>query len=230
MTGIPGGGKSRRDLLPVLTSRSETRAFYNKLSRAYDLLAEHTEAPVRRAGLELLAAAPGERILEIGCGTGHCLVDLGRAVGRGGTVCGVDLSEGMLREAARRVEREGLADRIGLCQGDAVALPQPEGSIGAIFMSFTLELFDTPEIPEVLAECRRVLRDGGRIGVVGLSKEGAQGLLIHAFEWTHQHFPNLFDCRPIFVREALQEAGFRIRKVRHEQMWVPVEIVLGKKG
>ena len=61
-----------------------------------------------------------------------------------------------------------------------------------IFMSFTLELFDTPDIPRVLAECNRVLKPGGRLVVVGMSKEGPQGLLIRAFEWTHQHFPNLF--------------------------------------
>jgi ubiquinone/menaquinone biosynthesis C-methylase UbiE len=96
-------------------------------------------------------------------------------------------------------------------------------------MSFTLELLDTPEIPQVLAECRRVLRVGGRISVVGMSKEEDQGAIVHAFEWTHLHFPNLLDCRPIFVRRALENAGFRIARAEHQRMWVPVEIVLGIK-
>ena len=96
-------------------------------------------------------------------------------------------------------------------------------------MSFTLELFDTPEIPRVLAECKRVLRPGGRLAVVAISKEGKQGFLIRAFEWTHRHFPNLMDCRPIYVRRAIEEADFVIRNATIDHMWVPVEIVLAEK-
>ncbi len=96
-------------------------------------------------------------------------------------------------------------------------------------MSFTLELFDTPEIPKVLQECMRVLRPSGRIVVAGLSKEGKQTLLIKAFEWTHQHFPKLLDCRPIYVRRALSGVAFKITEITRKQMWLPVEIALGIK-
>jgi demethylmenaquinone methyltransferase/2-methoxy-6-polyprenyl-1,4-benzoquinol methylase len=75
----------------------------------------------------------------------------------------------------------------------------------------------------------RVLRPGGRIVVVGVSKEGKRGVVLAAFEWTHRHFPNLMDCRPIYVRRALEEAGLQIEDSSLERMWVPVEIVLGVK-
>lgn len=67
---------------------------------------------------------------------------------------------------------------------------------------------------------------GRRIVVVGVSHEGDAGLALHVYEWTHRHFPNLLDCRPIYVRKALETAGFTIRNVEFDRMWVPVEIVL----
>ena len=61
-----------------MQTKSETKAFYDKIAKVYDLLAEHSERPLREAGLRLLAAAPGEQLLEIGFGTGHILVELAR--------------------------------------------------------------------------------------------------------------------------------------------------------
>ena len=77
-------------------------------------------------------------------------------------------------------------------------------------MSFTLELFDTPEIPRVLAECRRVLRPAGRLAVVSISREQPDDAMVKAFEWTHRHFPNLLDCRPIHARRSVEAAGFAV--------------------
>ena len=220
---------SQSGVLRVLQSKDETRAFYDKISGVYDLLAEHSEGPVRQAGLDMLALACGEHVLEIGYGTGHCLVQLAQAVGPKGKVFGIDLSEGMRERAHERLVREHLIDRVELSCGDATHLPYADGSVDAAFMSFTLELFDTPEIPLVLAECRRVLRAGGRIGVVAITKEGKEGIAVEAYEWTHRHFPNLLDCRPIFVRRALEEAGFSIRDAAITNMWVPVEMVVAER-
>jgi len=214
-------------VLRVFQSKDQTRAFYNKISRVYDLLSERSEAPMRTAGLELLRARAGESVLEIG--TGHSLVALAKAVGPKGTVFGLDLSDKMLQRARMSLAKFNLLGRARLRCADATQLPYEANSMDAVFMSFTLELFDTPEILTVLRECKRVLRPDGRIVVIGMSKDAKHDPLVGAFEWTHEHFPNFLDCRPIYVRVALEKAGFKIASALMKHMWIPVEIVRGAK-
>ena len=213
----------------MMLSRAETKALYDKISKVYDLLSEHTEGPVREAGLRMLAPQPGETVLEIGFGTGHALVWLARVVGISGKVQGIDLSSGMLAVTESLLRREGVAEQVELRTGDAADLPYPAESMDAVFMSFTLELFDTPEIPVVLAQCRRVLRTGGRIVVVGMSKEGEHGMIYETYEWTHRHFPNFVDCRPILISQVIAAAGFEVTDKQNLQIWVPMEIVRAEK-
>ena len=216
-------------VLRIFQSKDSTKAYYNKIAKVYDLLSEEAEKPMREAGLKKLAPQRGERILEVGFGTGHCLVEIAKAVGSSGMVLGIDISDQMVAHSQDLLKREGLAERVELKCGDAEQLPYESNSVDGIFFSFTLELFDTPELPKVLAECKRVLRPGGRIVVVAVSKEGKQGVIVSIYEWVHKHFPNLMDCRPIFVRRALEAAGFTIKEADVENMWVPVEIVLAVK-
>jgi demethylmenaquinone methyltransferase/2-methoxy-6-polyprenyl-1,4-benzoquinol methylase len=214
-------------VLRVLQSKHETKHFYNKIAKVYDLLAEHSEEPVRQAGMEMLDAKPGENIMEIGFGTGHCLTELARSVGPSGKVFGIDLSEKMVEISAERMRQEGMESRVELTCGDALHLPYASHTFDGVFMSFTLELFDTPEIPLVLAECRRVLKAAGRIVVVGMSRACPSGAVTEIFEWTHRHLPNYLDCRPILVRRAIEDAGFQVSDARTMKMWVEVEIVRG---
>ena len=217
-------------ILRVMQTKRQTRAFYNKISRVYDLLSERSEAPMRKTGLNLLKVRPGERVLEIGFGTGHSLVALAKAVGPQGKVFGLDLSDQMFKQAKSNLVAASLLDRVRLRFGDGVKLPYGNDTMDGVIMSFTLELFDTPEILQVLAQCRRVLRPGGRLVVVGMSKDAKRVPLVGLFEWTHKHFPNFLNCRPIFVRRALEQAGFRIQRAVVKHMWIQVEIVLGLKA
>jgi len=135
----------------------------------------------------------------------------------------------MLAETQIRVARSGLGARISLLCGDGASLPVKSASVDLLLMSFTLELFDTPEIPQVLAECQRVLHPGGRMCVVSLSREPLNWP-VRLYEWFHEHWPSAVDCRPIYARQALEQAGFDIVQVRRDVMWgLPVEIVLAKR-
>jgi len=216
----------------VHRSKEDARASYNRLSRWYDVVAGSSEKKYRDWGLKKLSAQPGERILEIGFGTGHCLVSLARAVGPSGGVIGLDISDGMLAIARERLAGLGLSERVDLHLGDASRLDFIEtGILDGVFMSFTLELFDNPEIPLVLKECLRILKPGGRLAIVSMTKTNPPGLAVRLYEWFHDHMPNYADCRPIFARQAVEQSGFAIVDSEVSSMWgLPIEIVLGRKA
>lgn len=214
-----------QEISRVTRPKTAAKTSYDKMSRWYDMIAG-SEKKYRDIGLQMLNAQPGERLLEIGFGTGHALVALAQAAGAEGHVYGIDISQGMLNVARERVVAQGVEERVTLACGDAARLPYETGFFDAIFMSFTLELFDTPEIPLVLQQCKRVLRSHGRLCVVALSKSKA-GLAVRLYEWAHLLLPNYVDCRPIFVQAALQDAGFHTTDLAQRSMWgLPVEIVL----
>ena len=212
----------------VESSKESARAAYDRLSKWYDLLAESSEKKFADIGLQKLNVKTGEKILEIGFGTGGSLVSLVQLVGTTGKVCGVDLSTGMFQVAQGKLKKNGIFSGVELQRADAVHLPYPINSFDAVFMSFVLELFDTPELPLVLNECKRILQGNGRIGVVALSKQ--EKLSVKVYEWFHIRFPAYVDCRPIYVRETIEQAGFQIVDATEMIMWgLPVEIIVAQK-
>ena len=125
------------------------------------------EAPhpiITRARLrEVLAPASGERIVEVGPGTGYYTLDLAGWVGPEGAVEIFDLQQEMLDHTMRRAEERGL-DNVRPTQGDATALPYEDGSFDAAILITVLG--EIPDQEAALRELRRVLRPGGRL-VVG---------------------------------------------------------------
>lgn len=212
----------------VPRSKEAARASYNRLSQWYDMIAGGSERKFSEEGLDLLSVSAGETVLEVGCGTGHSLLTLSQQVGPAGRVYGLDLSDGMLGQARSQLDRSGMGQRTKLQCGDAAHLPFPAESFDALFMSFTLELFDTPELPMVLEECQRVLKQGGRISVVALAKK--KKLAVSLYEWFHMRLPDYVDCRPIYVRDIMVGAGFRIADAIELIMWgLPVDVIMARK-
>ena len=222
---MPGDGD---EITRVTRSKEVARVSYDKLSKWYDLIAGSSERKFRDVSQKKLSVGMGERVLEIGFGTGFSLVALAQSVGTSGKVYGIDLSEGMFQLAEARVRAAGLSTRVELARGDATRLPYETDFFDAVLMSFVLELFDTPELPVVLRECQRVLRRHGRISVVALSKK--KGLAVTLYERAHARFPSAVDCRPIFVKQTLESARFQVVNVTEMSMWgLPVEVVVARK-
>jgi ubiquinone/menaquinone biosynthesis C-methylase UbiE len=206
--------------------REQTRQNYDRMSRWYDLFAG-SEKKFTETGLQILGIKAGECVLEIGFGTGSSLATLARHAGPSGLVAGVELSSGMISVAKKRRQSKNPERSAQLIQGDGTLLPFPRNSFDAVFLSFTLELFDDVEIPVVLNECQRVLKREGRLGVVSLAKQNV--LACRMYEWAHKRWPILLDCRPIDLRNCLKAGGFRLQAAKVQTMWgLPVEIALGR--
>jgi SAM-dependent methyltransferase len=167
-------------LLPLLLAPSQWDAAVPELARRYsvvvlggrhlsgvalleDRAASPSYAAMVRTMLDVMAPAPGEAVLEVGCGSGALLRLLARHLGCAGPLTGVDLNPFLLREAAVLAEEDGLAGRIELREGDAERLPFADAAFGHAYSVTVLEECDADL---ALRELRRVVRPGGRVGVV----------------------------------------------------------------
>ena len=212
----------------ILRVRGDIKATYGKLSGIYAFLESKLEKNLRKRGLELLDIQEGETVMEIGSGTGCSLVEIAGYVGESGKVCGIDVTPQMIKLAKKRLAEEGLTDRVELHQGDARKLPYDNSSFNVVYTAATLELFDTPDIPRVLEEIKRVLKPAGRLGVVSMPKEDHEdSTVFKLYEWLHRMFPRYASCRPIYVEDSIKDAGFEIARAEEVMMGgiFPMKIV-----
>ena len=209
------------------------RAFYDRISEAYDLIADSNERAARLVGIRELALQPGESVLEIGFGTGNEILDLATGVGATGAVHGIDISPGMQRVARRKVEKARPAAAVDLRVADARKLPFEDGSFDAAYSSFTIELFPPDEIGLAIREVWRVLRPGGRFSNVSMAKVQTgrhASALEDVYIWMHRHFPHIVDCRPIDAPALFTEAGFEIARRVDLEIWsMPVCAIVATK-
>ena len=204
--------------------KSELRRIYDRVAERYDFQHAFFTARTDQRGREMLidrTVSRGDTVLDCGAGTGTTGVMAARKVGADGRVVLLDMSEGMLRVAKEKVQREELSDRVAIIEGDMLNLPFEDNSFDVVLTTYSLcPIYDPVQ---GAMELYRVTRPGGRIGVAHSTsplKPWVRWLseMVEEIVW---HFPSVsLGCRSVSVLPTLEQLG--CRTVFKRQLGIPL--------
>ena len=182
----------------------EVTKYYSWRASNYDAgtgfeVVHHAEA------LRLANVQEGQHVLDVACGTGRGTVGLAQAVGSSGRVDALDLSEAMLEEARFKIEKLRLSDRVHFKQGNATALPYPDGTFDLVYNGYMFDLIPLDSFMPILKEMARVLKPGGKLVLVNMSKPDNRKTF---FERVYEMGWAVMPCRPVLMSPFLEPAGF----------------------
>jgi phosphatidylethanolamine/phosphatidyl-N-methylethanolamine N-methyltransferase len=138
---------------------TEIKRIYAYYSRVYDFIFKRWFFPRQRHAIQSLKIGPGQRILDVGVGTGFSLP----LYPRHARVIGVDLSSKMLWEAQKKVLHERLR-HVALMEMDASHLAFPDSTFDVVIVAFVISVVSDPL--QVLAEIKRVSKPEGQIVII----------------------------------------------------------------
>ncbi len=182
----------------------KVQAYYTWRASNYDAGAgfevEHHAEALRVAQIE-----PGQRVLDVACGTGRGTVGLAEAVGPEGRVDALDLTQAMLDRAGAKIEKLGMSSRVYFKQGNARELPYPDETFDAIYNGYMVDLIPLDGCAPILKEVQRVLKPGGKVILVNMSKPDARRTF---YETIYEKGWAIQPCRPVLMAPYLGQAGF----------------------
>ncbi len=208
-------------------SQEEVREIYNSLSKVYDIWGVLTESRARRRAIELAEIKNGEKILEVAAGTGLAFYEIVKKNPDGMNI-GIDISEGMLNKARKRLSKIKSAN-YELKIASAFNIPYPDETFDLILNNYMFDLIPFAEMDRILKEFKRVLKKTGRLVLVNMTE--GKTMLSRIYDWLYQLSPRMLGgCRGIKMKEHLESAGFRVISCEYiQQMLFPSEIILAEK-
>lgn len=210
-------------LSPLKRTKKQAQEYYDQISGLYDWITSSEEKFINQ-GIRMLSPQPGEKIIEIGSGTGRGLMRMCDEVTSCGRLVGLDLSHLMLMRIQKKYRHPHPPILVG--QADGEHIPLEKNHFDGAFCAFTLELFPQEGIGAVLNEVKRVLKPSGRFAVVALAKS-PDTLARRIYEFGHMLFPVVLDCRPIPLKQLLEKEGFLIKQqLTHLNWGLPITTIL----
>lgn len=155
-----------------MSKEEYVQKIFNYIAPRYDLLntvlSFNCDRGWRRFAVAKAGLAPGDKALDVCCGTGMLSLELARAVAPDGQVIGVDFAPAMLQVARRRLAKSPYGHLVQLVEGNALDLPFPANNFDSVTIAFGLR--NLPDIKRGLAEIIRVVKPGGRVVSLELAK------------------------------------------------------------
>jgi phosphatidylethanolamine/phosphatidyl-N-methylethanolamine N-methyltransferase len=181
------------------------KAAYRRYAKVYDALFGPVLQPGRKAVMEALECRPGERVLEVGVGTGLSLPLYPPFV----RVTGIDLSREMLDKARLRVERRQLSNVEGLLEMDAEAMDFPDASFDKIVAMYVVSV--VPQPARLLRELHRVCKPDGEIFIVNHVRSANP--VVGAVEKSLARFSDQLGFHPDFELRNLVNGSARVEHI-----------------
>jgi demethylmenaquinone methyltransferase / 2-methoxy-6-polyprenyl-1,4-benzoquinol methylase len=189
---VSAGTASKDSGVPSRDSRefaSEVRGMFDRIAGVYDLMNTAMTAGLHHRWRERAAdraeLVPGDRALDVCCGTGDLALALARRCGPSGEVVGCDFSEPMLELARRKAAREGTAVRFEWA--DALELPYEDESFDAVAVGFGVR--NLADLERGVAELTRVIRPGGRLVILEITQPRRPPLSVFYSLWFDRVVP-----------------------------------------
>jgi ubiquinone/menaquinone biosynthesis C-methylase UbiE len=222
-----GRGTMNSDILEARYTHQEIIRKYNWIAPIYDLFGILMESKARQRALETASIQNGEKILEVALGTGLNFVEILKR-NPNGWVDGIDVSMKMVEKARKRISKTGQNNyTLHLC--DCRHLPFEDGTFDVLMNQYLLDILPVEDFIPILLEFKRVLKDGGRMVLVNMTK--GEKWLNQIYEGIYRLKPPLLaGCRGVMARPFLEEIGFReFHREFISQLGFPSEIVRGIK-
>lgn len=207
-------------------SKPEVVGVYSQTAFIYDVWGRLTETTARQRSLALAQIRDGEAVLEVAVGTGLTFQEILHANPHG-TNLGIDLTPAMLAQAKRKAAKREMSTST-LSVGDAYHLPVSDHQCDIVINNYMFDLLPEADFPVVLREFQRVLKPGGRIVLVNMTK--AEHMHQHVWEAIYHLNPAwLGGCRGVVVAPVMQAMGFTdIHRETASQLGFPSEIITAR--